>query len=39
MFNRIALPVLLLVLVLKSAPAASYEVADKLSFGGILAGA
>jgi hypothetical protein len=39
MCNRIALPVLLLVLVLKSAPAASYEVTDKLSFGGILAGA
>ena len=39
MFNRIALPVLLFVLVLKSTPAASYEVTDKLSFGGILAGA
>jgi long-subunit fatty acid transport protein len=39
MFNRIALPVLLLVLVLKSSPAASYEVTDKFSFGGVLAGA
>ena len=39
MFNRIALTALLLALVLKSVPAASYEVTDKLSFGGILAGA
>ena len=39
MFIRAVLPVLLLVLVLKSAPAASYEVTDKLSFSGVLAGA
>jgi porin len=39
MFIRAVLPVLLLVLVLKSAPAASYEVTDELSVGGVLAGA
>jgi|GEM_PF-6066611 len=39
MFTRIATLNLLIVLILISAPAAAYEVTDKLSFGGILAGA
>jgi porin len=39
MFNRIALPLLLFVLVLKSAPATAYNVTDKLSINGRLAGA
>jgi porin len=38
-FNKITLFILLSALVFKSAPAASYEVTDKLSVGGILAGA
>lgn len=39
MFKRIILLVVLLMFVMKSTTAASYEVTDKLYFGGVLAGA
>jgi hypothetical protein len=38
-FNKIVFLSLLVAVVLKNTPAAAYEVADKLSVGGILAGA
>ncbi len=39
MLNRTSLLILLFVLILKSAPAAAYEITDKFSISGILAGA